>query len=78
MQQIGPGGPMNRTIDATATEKRRIRSVDDGIERKRGDIGLKRAECCHVRSGLASQRSATDDANTSSEHKLSRLAVASY
>jgi hypothetical protein len=30
-EQFGPGGPVNRTVNATAAEQRRIRGVDDRV-----------------------------------------------
>ena len=30
-KQFGPGGTMDRTVDAAAAEQRRIRGVDDGV-----------------------------------------------
>jgi hypothetical protein len=32
---------MDRAIDAAPTKERRIRSVDDGVNAKRGDVGNK-------------------------------------
>jgi hypothetical protein len=29
--EVRPGRPMDRTIDTTATEKRRVGGVDDGV-----------------------------------------------
>ena len=30
-EQLGPGGAMDRAVDAAAAEQRRIRGVDDGV-----------------------------------------------
>ena len=41
-EQLRPGGAMDRAIDPAAAEERRIRRVDDRVERERGDVGLDR------------------------------------
>jgi hypothetical protein len=38
-QQLWPGRTMDRTVYAAATEQRRIRGVDDGVNAKCRDIG---------------------------------------
>ena len=38
-EQFGAGAAMDRAIDAAATEQRRIRGVDDGVNAQRGDVG---------------------------------------
>ncbi len=38
-KQFGTGAAMDRTIDAAATEQRRIRGVDDGVNAQGGDVG---------------------------------------
>ena len=38
-EQLGPGRAMDRAIDATAAEQRRIRGVDDGVNAQRRDVG---------------------------------------
>src|SRR6202030_4316104 len=38
-KQFRSRGAMDRTIDATAAEQRLIGGIDDGVDRKRGDIG---------------------------------------
>ena len=37
--KLGPRGPMNRAIDPTAAQQRRIGGVDDGVNAKRCNIG---------------------------------------
>jgi len=54
VEQVRSGGTMNRTINATATEERRVRSIDDRVDGERGDVGLKRADGrCHRRGRLS-------------------------
>ena len=43
-QQFRPGGAMNRSIDASATEKGRVGGVHDGIDVELGDVGLEGLE----------------------------------
>jgi hypothetical protein len=38
-EQFRTGGPMDRAVDAAATEQRRIRGVDDGVNAQCRDIG---------------------------------------
>jgi hypothetical protein len=38
-KQFGTGRAMDRTIDAAASEQRSIRSVDDGVNAQRRDVG---------------------------------------
>ena len=38
-KQPGPGRAMDRAIDATATEQRGMRSVDDGVDAQCRDVG---------------------------------------
>ena len=38
-QQFGASRAMDSAVDATATEQRRIRGVDDGVNAQTGDIG---------------------------------------
>jgi hypothetical protein len=38
-QQLGPGCIVDRTIDATPAQERRICRVDDGVNAQCGDVG---------------------------------------
>ena len=38
-EQFGPGRAMDRAIDATPAEQRRIRGVDDGVNAQGRDVG---------------------------------------
>jgi hypothetical protein len=38
-QQFGPGPAMDRAIDATTAEQRRVRSVDDSVNAQGRDVG---------------------------------------
>ena len=38
-EQFGPGGAMDRAIDAAPAEQRRIRGVDDGVNAQGRDVG---------------------------------------
>src|ERR1700733_7073305 len=38
-QQLRPGGAMDGAVDAAAPQQRSVRRIDDGVERKRCDIG---------------------------------------
>src|ERR1700675_3443914 len=38
-KQFRPRGAMDRAVNATATEQRLIGGIDDGVDRKRGDVG---------------------------------------
>ena len=35
----GPGGAMDRAVDAAAAEQALVRRVDDGVDVERGDVG---------------------------------------
>ena len=37
--ELGPGGTMDRTINATPAEERRISRVDDGVNAQGRDVG---------------------------------------
>ena len=39
LEQLGPGRAMDRAIDAAAAKQRAVRRVDDGVDRKRRDVG---------------------------------------
>ena len=39
VEERGPGGPMDRTIDATAAKQGRIRGVDDGVNTQHRNVG---------------------------------------
>src|SRR5262249_19790296 len=40
LEQLPPGGPVNRPIHTTATEKPAVRRVDDGVHVEGGDVCL--------------------------------------
>src|SRR3989454_5729701 len=39
-QQLGAGGAVNRPVHASATQERRVRRVDDGVQSLLGDVAL--------------------------------------
>jgi hypothetical protein len=48
-QELRPCGAVNGAIDAAAAHERRVRGVDDGIQRLRRDVALHRLERAHAR-----------------------------
>ena len=43
---IATGRVMDRAINATAAKQRRVRGVDDGLDRERSDVSLERTQYC--------------------------------
>jgi hypothetical protein len=43
-QQFGAGRPVNRPVDATTTEQRAVRRIDNGIDWQLRDVGLQDAQ----------------------------------
>ena len=39
LQQLRACGTMDRAVDPAAAEQRRVRRIDDGVDRERGDVG---------------------------------------
>ena len=39
IEEVGTGGPMDRTVDAPASEQGRICGVDDGVNAQSRDVG---------------------------------------
>jgi hypothetical protein len=60
-EEIRPGRAVNRSIDTATAEQRRVRSINDGVDRQCGDIGTKgpefrRHDCIlsqQVKSGIS-------------------------
>ncbi len=38
-KQLRPGGAVDGAVNATAAEQRFVRRIDDGVDRKRRDVG---------------------------------------
>jgi hypothetical protein len=44
VDKVGACGTVDCSIDASATKQRRVRGIDDRIDRKRCDVGLEGAD----------------------------------
>jgi len=50
LEEFGSGSTMDRPIDPTAPEQRRVRSVDDGVDAQRRDVGEDDFQPCRTES----------------------------
>ena len=44
VEQLGPGGPVDGSVDPAAAEQRRVGGVDDGVDGERRDVGPHRLD----------------------------------